>query len=90
MGLHDFTNFSVGGEKENRMCNIKRVSLKKKVDEVIFEIEGDRFLNRMVRMVVGFLVDLGRRQIGFEVTKRMFEPGFEKNFLVAPARDFVW
>ena len=86
IGRHDFTNFSVANEKGNRICNINKVSLTRKGDEVLIEIEGDRFLNRMVRMIVGFLGDLGRKQIGFEVTKKMFEPGFEKNFLVAPAQ----
>ncbi len=86
LGTHDFTNFSVAAERENRICNILKANMKKERDEILVEIEGDRFLNRMIRMMVGFLVDLGRGRFDVKITNKMFNKDFEKNFLVAPAQ----
>ncbi len=86
IGKHDFTNFSVANEKKNRICKIIKTDLKKHKNEIIIEIEGERFLNKMVRMIVGFVVDLGRGQFGINVLKRMFDRDFNKNFLVAPSQ----
>ncbi|MEO0225517.1 MAG: tRNA pseudouridine(38-40) synthase TruA [candidate division WOR-3 bacterium] len=86
LGEHDFSNFSVARDKENRICKIIKVGLKRKEDEVVVVIEADRFLNKMVRMIIGFLVDLGRGRFDFKITETMFDQRFKKNFTVAPSQ----
>ncbi len=84
LGRHDFTNFSVAREKEDRVCNITKTVLKRRGKEIVLQIEGDRFLHKMVRMMVGFVVDIGRGRLGPEIAREMFKANFKKNYLVAP------
>ncbi|OPX18172.1 tRNA pseudouridine(38-40) synthase TruA [candidate division WOR-3 bacterium 4484_100] len=60
IGEHDYKNFSISNGPENTTCRIMKASLTDIPDGVIIEFEGNRFLRRMVRGMVGFLVDLGR------------------------------
>ncbi len=60
-GRHNFSSFSsAGSNRKNKICNIKRIDIKKRRGMYIVEVEGDRFLYRMVRNVVGSLVETGR------------------------------
>ena len=62
-GKHDFRALSaVGQRKPHYECNVTRVEWRRREDAhgFIFEIEADRFLHRMVRFLVGTLVDIGR------------------------------
>ncbi len=62
-GRHDFRAFAaVGQEKPHYQCNVLRIEWRRRRDAegFIFEIEADRFLHRMVRFLVGTLVDVGR------------------------------
>ncbi len=62
-GEHDFRAFSsVGQEKAHYRCCVMRAKWQRRDDAkgFIFEIEADRFLHRMVRFLVGTLVDVGR------------------------------
>jgi tRNA pseudouridine38-40 synthase len=45
------------------VCTIRRLDLVKKRDEIIVTIEADRFLQRMVRTIVGTLVEVGRGRL---------------------------
>jgi len=61
IGRHNFSSFSSAGSKrKNVICDIKRIDIRKKRDIYIVEVEGDRFLYRMVRNIVGTLVEIGR------------------------------
>lgn len=42
------------------VCTIRRLDLIKKQDEIIVTIEADRFLQQMVRTIVGTLVEVGK------------------------------
>lgn len=63
MGEHDFRAFSrTGQEKQHYLCRVAVAEWRRR-DEgqgLIFEIEADRFLHRMVRFLVGTMVDIGR------------------------------
>ena len=62
-GEHDFRAFSaVGQEKPHYRCQILVAEWEaRRGDEgFIFHIEADRFLHRMVRFLVGTMVDVGR------------------------------
>ncbi|MCK4352647.1 tRNA pseudouridine(38-40) synthase TruA [candidate division WOR-3 bacterium] len=73
LGIHRFDLFSYRASGE---CKIKRFELvrpnvavpitserKKCVKEFVFKIEANRFLQRMVRMIIGTLTELGRGKI---------------------------
>jgi len=62
-GEHDFRAFSaVGQRKPHYRCRVEiaRWDGRPRDEGFIFTIEADRFLHRMVRFLVGTLVDVGR------------------------------
>ncbi|MCX7994475.1 MAG: tRNA pseudouridine(38-40) synthase TruA [candidate division WOR-3 bacterium] len=91
LGTHDFKNFSVETEEDeppdkekNTICKIFNISLTEVQSDIIIEIEADRFLRKMVRGIVGFLVDVGRGRFKPETAVEIFERGFS-NLYFAPA-----
>jgi tRNA pseudouridine38-40 synthase len=59
-GEHDFRNLAAQEGKENTVCRIFDLNLTAEGSRIIIKIEGDRFLRKMVRGVVGLLYDVGR------------------------------
>ncbi|HRY28646.1 MAG TPA: tRNA pseudouridine synthase A [Elusimicrobiota bacterium] len=47
------------GRDRSPLCRLSRLVARKRGDETIFEISGDRFLHRMVRRIVGQLIAAG-------------------------------
>lgn len=67
-GAHDFSSFAAKGEpKPHYVCRLSEASWSQRPDGrgFRFAVEADRFLQRMVRMLVGTMVDiaLGRRPL---------------------------
>jgi tRNA pseudouridine38-40 synthase len=61
LGEHDFTSFtSAQAETRTKICTVRKAAWRKKGDELVFEIEANRFLRAMVRSLVGTMVDIGR------------------------------
>jgi tRNA pseudouridine38-40 synthase len=63
LGEHDFRAFSaVGQRKPHYRCRVmvSRWDARPNAQGFIFTIEADRFLHRMVRFLVGTMVDVGR------------------------------
>jgi len=63
MGEHDFRAFSAAGQpKVHYRCRVTVAAWEARRDAegFIFDIEADRFLHRMVRFLVGTMVDIGR------------------------------
>lgn len=62
IGTHDFSAFGVnpGREVENAVRRIKRLDLKREGHYIFIEVEADGFLYKMVRSIVGTLLDVGR------------------------------
>jgi tRNA pseudouridine38-40 synthase len=60
VGEQDFQHFSVGNGKENTQCTISDITLTEQESQTIIKIEGNRFLRKMVRGIVGFFHDIGR------------------------------
>jgi tRNA pseudouridine38-40 synthase len=63
LGEHDFRAFStVGQRKPHYRCRVlvSRWDARPNAEGFIFTIEADRFLHRMVRFLVGTMVDVGR------------------------------
>ena len=64
IGEHDFKGFmSSGSAVKDTVRTIYNVTLEKKENLIVFEVEGNGFLYNMVRIIVGTLVDIGRGRI---------------------------
>jgi tRNA pseudouridine38-40 synthase len=67
IGEHDFRAFAAKGDRPHYRCRVVRAewTLRGEDRGVSFQIEADRFLHHMVRMMVGTMVDvgLGRRPL---------------------------
>lgn len=64
IGEHDFICFmSSGSSVKSTIRTIYDVSIEKKEDLIILEIEGNGFLYNMVRIIIGTLIDISRGKI---------------------------
>src|SRR5207245_4679198 len=64
LGSHDFSSFQGSPtDTENPVCHVTRLEWRRSLDELVLEIEADRFLKQMVRNIVGTLVEVGRGKI---------------------------
>jgi len=64
IGEHDFTAFSSAKtEVENKIRTIYDAKLWQDQNEIIFEIAGSGFLYNMVRIMIGTLVEVGRKKM---------------------------
>jgi len=71
LGTHDFSAFSVrGSDPKSRLCTINEFSLRKKNEFIVFTISANRFLYKMVRMIIGTLVRAG---IKYQDSRRIIE-----------------
>ncbi len=90
VGEHDFRNLSVtsdddfNGKEKNTLCTILNLSLTEMNNDIIISLEADRFLRKMVRGIVGFLVDVGRGRFWPDDAKKIFTGAFN-NIYFAPA-----
>ena len=68
LGTHDFSALSCYNQKsgnklpDNRIRNIKKISITKRGALIIFSIEADAFLYKMVRKIIGTLLDFSIKQ----------------------------
>ncbi len=61
VGNNDYAGFCLAGsQKEDNHCQVEIAHWRRAEREAVFEITANRFLHRMVRLVVGTLVDIGR------------------------------
>jgi tRNA pseudouridine38-40 synthase len=60
-GEHDFRAFAAKGDKPHYRCRIRTADWTPRPEGrgISFEVEADRFLHHMVRMLVGTMVDIG-------------------------------
>ena len=61
LGKHDFTSFCASGSgSATAICTVFSAAIEHDDDMVVFSIEANRFVYKMVRSIVGTLVDIGR------------------------------
>ncbi|MBL8878982.1 MAG: tRNA pseudouridine(38-40) synthase TruA [Phycisphaerales bacterium] len=61
VGRHDFNGFAGrGSPRENTVRTIHRFDIRRRFEELHFEVCGDGFLFKQVRNMVGTLVEIGR------------------------------
>lgn len=62
LGEQDFTSFSKKNtDTENMICNITLAKWRKVKNQIIFRIDGNRFLHGMVRTIVGTILQIAEK-----------------------------
>ena len=77
VGRHDFAAFAAnrGAPVADTVRTLKRVSVRKSGPLLTFDFEGDGFLYKMVRMMVGTLVEIGvGKALAGEIKSRLALP----------------
>jgi tRNA pseudouridine38-40 synthase len=60
LGEHDFSALhATGSQPRSTVCEVRRVELQRRGSLVVVEVEADRFLRHMVRIMVGTLLEVG-------------------------------
>jgi len=74
LGEHDFQSFCPPkAEVEHHWCIVYRSEWHQQGDQWVYEIEANRFLHHMVRILVGTMVDIGRGRWRLEDFRRILE-----------------
>ncbi len=72
VGKYDFSPFSVTGMmRKSRQCTVREFKIGKEKNLYILQIEGDYFLYKMVRRIVGALIEVGRGKIDPEYVRAL-------------------
>ncbi len=77
VGTHDFTTFAnqanCGAAAKNGVRTLYSVTVEEVGDHLTFEFVGNGFLYKMVRNIVGTLIDVGRGKVQIEEILTFFE-----------------
>ncbi|MDN3509050.1 MAG: tRNA pseudouridine(38-40) synthase TruA [Candidatus Neptunochlamydia sp.] len=73
IGTHDFKAFSnaIDSKRKDMFCTLTRLDIIEDGSYLRFEIEGNRFLYKMVRNLVGTLVYLGMGKLSLDEVKNL-------------------
>lgn len=73
-GEHDFRNFCVNPRmKKSTVRNVDRIDIRREGDYLYFTFHGDGFLQNMVRIMVGVLLEAGYGQMSMEQVTGAFD-----------------
>ena len=91
LGEHDFIKFCIPRhDGKSTVCNLTEFRLEVLNDfSICFHIQGNRFLHRQVRAMVGTLFDVGRGRYGEETVRQIFEDTFKGERTWAPPEGLV-
>ncbi|MFH1367884.1 MAG: tRNA pseudouridine(38-40) synthase TruA [Elusimicrobiota bacterium] len=85
IGRHDFGAYaSAGGVSENKSVNLKKIKVRRKNGFTIFTFTADRFLYRMIRNIMGTLVEAGRGRLDPKKAGQALKEG-KRNFGITAA-----
>lgn len=77
IGTHDFTSFAneatSGSAAKNAIRDLKRLSILQEEEYICLELEANGFLYKMVRNIVGTLLDICARKIALEEIPSIFQ-----------------
>jgi tRNA pseudouridine38-40 synthase len=84
-GTHDFKNFAIPRpEDKSTLCTLLNTKISIMEDRVQIHIWGNRFLQRMVRSIVGLLIEVSRGKLPEGSTLKILDGSFEGERLWAP------
>lgn len=87
LGKKDFSKFC--HTHQNGICQVEKIEIVKKNKEIIFKITGNRFLYKMVRRIVGALVDVGTNKRTIENIKDALLGNPHPPLTTAPAKGLL-
>ena len=74
LGEHDFSSFSkASSETKNKICKIYESKWSFNKTELNYKIVGNRFLQHMVRLLVGTMIEVSREKMKFKDFKNILE-----------------
>lgn len=74
-GAKDFRAFTVAAEKKNTTRRLDRVELSRAEGFLYMDFYGDGFLHKMVRILAGTLIEVGRGERKLESLEKAFASG---------------
>lgn len=78
IGKHDFSAFKSKSEVLSSVRTIMKLEIKKKGSFLTFTIEADGFLYKMVRSIVGTLIEVGRGKMTITEFKKIVKSGIRE------------
>lgn len=74
VGTHDFSSFSSIKKEEtiNPIRTISKIKVKKKGNKILIFIFGKSFLRKMIRMIIGFTLDILKGKKSISDIKKVF------------------
>jgi len=84
-GTHNFQKLSKPDKKDNTICTLLEVELRKQDNFIVFDFKGKRFLWKMVRKIVTALLHIGRGTMTLEELKMLLDPSGSTSRDVQPA-----
>lgn len=79
MGTHDFIGFSaLKKSKKSTVRTLKELSIQQEGNMLHFTFVGDGFLYKMVRIIMGTLLDIGSGKLPLETIDELFEKKVRK------------
>ena len=82
IGQHDFRAFAQSGATvKSTVRTVFRAGIESRNEILEFSIEADGFMKRMVRLIVGTLVEVGKEKITPAQFKETLESGEKTNFV---------
>jgi len=81
----DYSSFCKVSDK-NGIVAVKSVSIRKRKDEILISIKANRFLYKMVRRIIGALVEVGRNHRTEEDIKNSLAGRETRTLICAPAQ----
>lgn len=83
LGTHDFSSFAnkqyEGSAKSKPIKTIYRIDVLEDENNIILEFEGDGFLYKMVRNIVGTLIDIASKKKPIDIIEKIFNSKDRKN-----------
>lgn len=73
IGKHDFSSFQAQGSPAPPVRRLERISIFKREKFIITELTADSFLYRMVRNIMGTLVEVGRGRLSPDEVRDILE-----------------
>ena len=77
LGTHNFSSFANkqyrGSAANKPIKTIKRIDIKKRKNEIILEFEADGFLYKMVRNIVGTLLDVANEKLPIDMIEKIIK-----------------
>ena len=79
-GKHDFSNIVLSGKKDS-VREIHKLEIRKSKNDIHIDVVGNGFLYKMVRRLVGLLIDASRNKISLKDVENILS-GKVKNYSI--------